>query len=249
MTKALQASLSFTISWSLLKSMSIELVMLSNNLILFCPLLILPLIISNIRVFSNELALCIRCPKYLNFSFSISCLNEYSESLSFRIDWFDLPAVHGILKSLLQHHNLKASILWHSALFMVQLSYPYTTTGKIIALTIKTFISKVMSLLFNTLSKFVITFFPRSKLKVNVLVAQPCPTLCNPMDCSPPGSSVHGNSQPRIRKRVDISFYRGSSQPRDWTGSPHNFNFMAEVTISSDFGFQNNHNHYYYGLP
>ena len=217
MTKTLQASLSFTLSWSLLKSMSIELVMLSNNFILFCPLLILPLIISNIRVFSIELALFIRCPKYLNFSFSISCLNEYSESLSFRIDWFDLPALHGILKSLLQHHNLKASVLWHSALFMVQLSHPYMTTGKIIALTIKTFISKVMPLLFNTLSRFVIIFFPRSKLKVNVLVAQPCPTLCNSMDCSLPCSSVHGILQARIPELVAISSSKGSSQLRDQT--------------------------------
>ena len=141
-TTAHQASLSFTIAQSLLKSMSIELVMLSKNLILFCPLLILPLIVSNIRVFSKELALCIRCLKYLNFSFSSSPLNEFSGLLSFRIVWFDLPALQGSLKSLLQHHNLKASVLWRSALFMVQLSHPYMTTGKIISLIIKTLSAK-----------------------------------------------------------------------------------------------------------
>ena len=131
-----QASLSFTIPWSLLKLMSIELVMPSNYLILCCPLLLLPSIFPSIRVFSNESALRIRCPKYWNFSFSNSPSNEYSGLISFRINQFDLLAVQGTLKSLLQHHSLKASVLQCSALFVVQLSHPYMTTGKTIALTV-----------------------------------------------------------------------------------------------------------------
>ena len=154
-TAAHQASLSFTISWNLLKLMSIESVMPSNHLVLYHSLL-LPSIFPRIRVFSDEQALHIRWPKYLSLSFSISLSNEYSGLVSFRIDWFDLLAVQGTLKSLLQHHSSKASILWCSAFFMVQLSHPYMTTGKIIALTRQIFISKVMSLLFNTLSSFVI---------------------------------------------------------------------------------------------
>ena len=123
-------------------------VMLSSHLILCCPLLLLPSIFPNIRVFSNELALRVRWPKYCSFSFSISSSNEYLGLISFRIDWFDFLAVKGILKSLLQHHNLKASILQCSAFFMVQFSHLYMTTGKTIALTIWTFVDKVMSLLF-----------------------------------------------------------------------------------------------------
>ena len=164
-TAARQASLSITNSWSLLKLMSIELVMPSNHLILCRPLL-LPSIFPSIRVFSNESALCIRWPKYWSFSFSIGSSSEYSELISFRINWLDLLAVQGTLKSLLQHHSLKASILRHSAFFMAQLSYPYMTTGKTTALTIWTFVGKVVSLLFNTLSRFVIAFLPRSKCLV-----------------------------------------------------------------------------------
>ena len=134
-TAACQASLSFTNSWSLLKLMSIESVMPSSHLILYHPLLFLPSIFLSIRVFSNESVLCIRWPKYWSFSFSISPSNEYSGLISFRIDWFDLLAIQGTLKSLLQHHNLKASILRCSVFFMVQLSHPYMTTGKTIALT------------------------------------------------------------------------------------------------------------------
>ena len=141
--------------------MSIESVMLFNNLVLCHPLVLLSSIFPRIRVFSNELSLCIRCPKC--WSFSISPSNEYSGFISFRIDWWDLLAVQGTLKSRLQHHSPKASILWHSAFFMVQLSNPYMTTGKTIALTIQTFVRKVMSLLFNMLSMFVIAFLPRSK--------------------------------------------------------------------------------------
>ena len=134
-TAARQASLSFTISWSLLKLMSIELVMPSSHLILCRPLLLLPSVFPSIRVFSNKSGLCIRWPKYWSFSFSISPSSEYSELISFRIDWFALLAVQGTLKSFLQHHSSKASILQHSAFFMVQLSHLNTTTGKTTALT------------------------------------------------------------------------------------------------------------------
>ena len=133
-TAACQASLSFTISRSLLRLMSFESVTPSNHLVLCCRFLLLPSIFPSIRVFYNELALCIQWPKY--WSFSISPSNEYSVLISFRIDWLDLLAVHGTFKNLLQHHNLKASVLWCSAFFMVQFSYPYMTTGKTIALTI-----------------------------------------------------------------------------------------------------------------
>ena len=151
-TAAQQASLSFNISWSLLKLMSIESVMPSNHLILCHPLLLLPSIFPSIWVFSNESALNIRWPKYWSFSFSISLSNEYSELVYFRIDCFDLLAVQGALKSL-PHHRSKASILQCSAFFMVQLSHPYMTTAKTIALTRWTFVGKVMSLLFNMLSR------------------------------------------------------------------------------------------------
>ena len=134
----------------------------SNHLILCHPLL-LPSIFPSIRGFSNESALCIRWSKYWSFSFSISTSNEYSGLISFRMDWLDLLAVQGTLKSLLQHHSSKASILWCSAFFMVQLSHPYMTTGKTIALTRRTFVGKVMSLLLNMPSRLVITFLPRSK--------------------------------------------------------------------------------------
>ena len=135
----------------------------SNHLILCHPLLLLPSIFPSIRDFSNESVLCIRWPKYWSFSFSISPFNEYSGPSSFRMDWLDLLAVQGTLKSLLQHHSSKASILWGSAFLIVQLSYPYMTTGKTIALTRWIFVSKVMSLVFNMLSRLVIAFLPRSK--------------------------------------------------------------------------------------
>ena len=136
----------------------------SSHLILCHPLLLLPSIFPGIRVFSNESVLHIRWPRYWSFSFSISSSNEYSGLISFRMDWLDLLSVQGTLKSLLQHHSLKASVLWHSAFFMVQLSHPYMTPGKIIALTIWPFDGKVMSLLLNMLSMLLIDFFPRSKL-------------------------------------------------------------------------------------
>ena len=153
---ACQAFLYFTISRSLLKLMSIESVMPSNHFVLCHPLLLSPSIFPSIRVFSNEPVLYIRWPKYWSFSFSIRQSSEYSGLISFRIDWLDLVAVQGTLKSLLQHHSSKASILQGSAFFMVQLSQPYVTTGKTVALTLWTFVGKVMSLLFNMLSRFVI---------------------------------------------------------------------------------------------
>ena len=143
--------------------MSIESVMPFSHLILCCPLLLLPLIFNSIRVFSNESSLCNRWPKYWSFSFHISPSNEYSGLISFRMDWLYLLGVQETLKSLLQHHSSKASILWHSAFFKVQLSHPYMTTGKTIALTRWIFVGKIMSLLFNMLSRLVITFLPRSK--------------------------------------------------------------------------------------
>ena len=143
-TTAYQASLSFTISWSLLKLVSTESMMPFNHLILCCPLLLLPSIFPSIMIFSNESGLCIRWPKYWSFSFSISPSNEYLGLISFKIDWFDLLAFHGILKSLFQHHNSKASIFQCSAFFMFQVSHPYMTTGKAIALTRWTFVGKVI---------------------------------------------------------------------------------------------------------
>ena len=160
-TAACQASLSITNSWSLLKLMSIESLMPSSHLILCCPLLP-PSIFPSIRVFSNESALHIRWPKYWSFSLNISPSNEYSGLISFRIDWLDLLAVQETLKSLLQHHSSKVPILRCSAFFIVQLSHPYMTTGKTIALTRRTFVGKVTSLLFNMLSRLVKAFLPRS---------------------------------------------------------------------------------------
>ena len=152
-----QASLSITNSWSLLKLMSIESLIPSNYLVL-CYTILPPSFFPSIRVFSNESALHIRWPKYWSFSFSISPSNEYSELISFRMDWLDLLPVQGTLKSLLHHHSSKASILWYSAFFIVQLSHPYMTIGKTIALTRQIFVGKVISLLYNMLSRLVITF-------------------------------------------------------------------------------------------
>ena len=159
-TETCQASLSFPISWSLLKLMSIESVMPSNHLILCHPLLLPPSTFPSIRVFSNESVLHIRWPKYSSY---ISPSNEYSELISFRMEWLDLLEVQGTLKNLLQHYTSKSSILWCSAFFIGQLSHPYMTTGKTIVLTRWTFVGKVMSQLFNMLSTLVIAFLPRSK--------------------------------------------------------------------------------------
>ena len=162
-TAAHQASLSITNSQCLLKFMSIKSVMWSNHLMLCHPLLLLVSIFPSIRVFPNKSVLCFRWPKYWSFSFSIIPSNEYSGLISFRIDWFDLLAVQGTLKSLLQHHRSKASIPQCSDFFIVQLSHPYMTTGKTIALTRWTFVGEIMSLLFTMLSRFVIAFLARSK--------------------------------------------------------------------------------------
>ena len=177
-TTAHQASLSFTISWSLLKLMSIELVMPSNHLILCRPLLLPPSIFPSIRVFSNESVLRIRWPK--NWNFSIHPSTEYSGLISFRIDWLDLLVVQGSLKSLLQHHSSKATILWRSAFFMVQLSGPYMITGKTIALTRWTFVGKVISPLCYTLSRFVIAFLPRSKRLLISWLQSPSAVILEP---------------------------------------------------------------------
>ena len=174
-----QASLSITNSRSLLKLMSIESVMSSNHLILCCSLL-LPSIFPSIRVFSNQSVLCIRWLKYWSFSFSVSPSNEYSGLISFRMDWLDLLAVQCTLKSLLQHHSSKASILQHSTFFLVQLSHPYMTTGKTIVLTRWTFVGKVMSLLFNMLSRLVITFLPKSKCLLISWLQSPCAVILGP---------------------------------------------------------------------
>ena len=162
-TAARQASLSITNSRNLFKLMSIESVMPSSHFILCCPLLLLPSIFPSIRVFSNELGLHIMCPQYWSFSFSISPSNKYSRLISIKIDSLDLLVVQGTHKSLLQQHSSNASILWYSAFLIVQLSHPYMTNGKTIALTRWTFVGKVMSLLFNMLSRLVIAFLPRNK--------------------------------------------------------------------------------------
>ena len=160
--------------------MSIKSVIPSNHLILCHPLLLLPSIFPNIRVFSNESVFCIRWPKYWSFSFSISPSDEYSGLISFRMNWLDLLAVQGILQSLLQHHSSKASILQHSAFFIVQLSQLYIITGKTIALTRRTFVGKVMSLLFNMLFRLVITFLPRSKCLLISRLQSPSAVILGP---------------------------------------------------------------------
>ena len=152
----------------------------SNHLILCRPLLLLPSIFPSIRVFSNESVLCIKWPKYWSFNFSISLSNDYSGLISFRIDWLDHLAVQGTLKSLLQHHSSKASILWRSAFFTVQLWHPYITTGKTIALTRRTFVGKVMSLLLNMLSRLVITFLPRNKCLLFSWLQSPSAVILEP---------------------------------------------------------------------
>ena len=183
-TAACQASLSITSSQSDLKLMSIESVMPSNRLILCRPLLFLPSIFPSIRVFSNESVLCIRWSKYWSFSFSTSSSNEYSGLISFRIDWLDLCAVQGTLKSLLQHHSSKASILQRSAFFIVQLSHPYMTTGKTIALTRRTFISKVTSLLCNMLSRLVKAFFQGASVFLISSLQSPSAVILEPKKIS-----------------------------------------------------------------
>ena len=178
-TAARQASLSITNSWSLLKLMSIVLVMPSNYLIFCRPLLLPPSIFPSIRVFTNESVFPIRWPEYWSFTFSISPSNEYSGLISFKMDWLDLLAIQGTPKSLLQHYSSKASILWRSAFFIVQLS-PYMTTGKTIALTRRTFVGKVMSLLFNMVSRLVKAFLPRSKRLLISWLQSPSAVILEP---------------------------------------------------------------------
>uniref|UniRef100_A0AC11EQU4 Uncharacterized protein n=1 Tax=Ovis aries TaxID=9940 RepID=A0AC11EQU4_SHEEP len=177
---ARQASLFITISQSSLRLTSVKSVMPSSHLILGHPLLLLPPIPPSIRVFSNESTLHMRWPKYWNFSFRIIPPKEIPGLISFRMDWLDLLAVQGTLKRLLQHHSSKASILWHSAFFIVQLSHPYMTTGKTIALTRWTLVSKVMSLLLNMLSRLVITFLPRSKRLLISWLQSPSAVILEP---------------------------------------------------------------------
>ena len=177
---ARQASLSFTISQNLLKLMYTESVMPSSHLTLCHPLLLLPSIFPSIRVFSNESAVHIRWPNYWSFSFSFSIFNEHSRLISFKIDWVNPLEVQGTLKSLLQHHNSKVSVLQHSAFFVIQLSHPYMTTRKSIALTIQTFVSKVISLPFNMLSMLVIAFLPRSKCLLISWLQSPSAVILEP---------------------------------------------------------------------
>ena len=177
-------------SRSLPRLMSTESVMPSNHLILCHPLLFPPSIFPSIRVFSNESVLCIRWPKYWNFSFNISPSNEYSGLISFRMDWLYILAVQGTLKSLLQHHSSKVSILQHSAFFIVQLSHPYMTTGKTITLTRWTFVGKVMSLLFNKLSRLVITFLPRSMHLSISWLQSPSAVILEPSKIKSPTVSI-----------------------------------------------------------
>ena len=160
--------------------MPIKSVMPSNHLILCCPLLLPPSFFPSIRVFSKESVICTRWPKYWRFSFSISPSSEYSGLMSFRMDWFDLLAVQGTLKSLLQHYSLKASVLQFSALFVVQLSHPHMTTGKTIALTRQTFVGKVTALLFNTLARLIIAFLPRSKCLLISWLQSRSPVILEP---------------------------------------------------------------------
>ena len=179
-TVARQASLSITNSQSLLKLMSIMLVTPSNHLILCHPLLFPPSVFPSIRIFSNKSILRIRWPNHWNFSFSISPSNEYSGLISFRMDRLDLLAVQETLKSLLQHHSSKTSVLWHSAFFIVQLSHPYMTSGKTIALIKQTSVGNVMSLLFNMLSRLVIAFLPRSKCLLISWLQSPSTVILEP---------------------------------------------------------------------
>ena len=170
----------------------------SNHLILCHPLLLLPSIFLSIRVFSNESVLCIRWPKYWSFSFSINPSNEYSGLTSFRMDWLDLLAVQGTLKSLFQQHSSKTSILWHSAFFILQLSHPYMITGKTIALT-RTFVGKVMSLLLNILSRLVITFLPRSKRLLTSWLQSPSAVISEPKNVK---SAIVSTVSPSISHEV-----------------------------------------------
>ena len=222
-TSACQASLSITSSLSLLKLMSIESVMPSNHLILWHPLLLPPSILPSIMVFSKESALRIRWPKYWSFSFNIHPSNEHSGLISFRMDWLDLLTVQGTFKSLLQHHSLKASILQCSNFFIVQLSHPYTTTGKTKALTRCTFVGKVMSLFFNMLSRLVITFLQRSKHLLISWLQSPSAMILEPPKIK--SATVMTDTGSKIKKNNSqlnsfLTNYIGSIYLLDDTCSP-----------------------------
>ena len=205
----------------------------SNHLSLCHPLLLLPWIFSRIRIFSNEPVIRITWPKYWSFSFSISLSNKYSGLISFRIDWLDLLAVQGTLKSLLQHHSSKASIIWRSAFFMVQLSHPYMTTGKPIALTRQTFVGKVMSLLFNMLSRLVITFLPRSKCLLISWLQSPSAVILEPPEIkSVTASSVYSSICHKVMgpDAMILVFWMLSFEP---TFSLSSFTFIKRFFSSS----------------
>ena len=217
-TAARQASLSIANSRSLLKLLSIKSLMPSSHLILCRPLLLLPSIFPIIRIFSRELVLCIRWPKYWSFSFSISPSNEYSGLISFRMDWLDLLAVQVTFKSLLQYHSSNASILWHSAFFMAQLSHPYMTTGKTIALTRRIFVGKVMSLLFNMLSRLVTAFLLRRKHLLtswlrspSAMILEPKKIVCHCFHCFPIHLPWSKNKDHGIRSHHFMGNRRGNS--------------------------------------
>ena len=199
--------------------MSIESVMPSNHLIFCRPLLLLPSVFLSIRVFSNESPLRIRWPKYWSFSFSISPSNEHSGLTTFRMDWLDLLAVQGTLKSLLQHHSSKASILQHPAFFILQLSHPYMTTGKTIALTRWTFVSKVMPLLFNMLSRLVITFLPRSKHLLISWLQLPSAVILEPQNITGRQKNVEPRNQ-LLTGKVSLNSFIGQGSTCSRTDSP-----------------------------
>ena len=223
--------------------MSIKSGMPSSHLILCRPLLLLPPVPPRIRVYFNETTLRMRWPKYWSFSFGIIPCKEHPGLISFRMDWLDLLAVQGTPKSLLQHHSSKASILLHSALFIVQLSHPYMTTGKTIALTRWTFVDKVMSLLLNMLSRLVTTFLPRSKRSVQFTsVTQSCLTLCDPMNCSTLGLPVHHHLLEftqtyvhRVHDAIQPSHPRSSPSPPVPNPSQHHNLFQW---VNSSWGSQ-----------
>ena len=217
-TAAHQVSLSTTNCWSSPKPMSIELVMPSNHLILCRPLLLLPSIFPSIRVLSNESALRIRWPNYWSFSFSIIPSNEYSGLISFRMDWLDLLAVQGTLKSLLQNHSSKASILQCSAFFTVQLLHPYMPTGKTRALTRWTFVDKVMSLLFNMLSRLVITFLPRSKHLLISWLQSPSAVILEPRKIKSATVSTVSPSTYHEVMGLDTMIYQHKEKAAYWMG-------------------------------
>ena len=209
----------------------------SNHLILCHPFLLLSSIFPSIRVFSNESVLCLRWPKYWSFNFSISPANEHSRLISFRIDWFDLLAVQGTLKRLLQYHSSKASILQCSAFFIVQLSHPYTTTGKTTALTRRTLVSKVMSLVFNMLSRLVIAFLPKSKCLLISWMQPPSSVILEPKKIKSVAISIVSLS---ICHKVMGPWKKSYDQPRQHIKKQRHY-FANEGPSSQSYGFSSSH--------